>query len=77
MELIRFENPSHRRFESLLAAEGRPADTVGENAEGIVKPIKPKDLRLEDIFYECLALLGVLAMTAVLAIAMRVGEGKW
>jgi hypothetical protein len=42
-----------------------------------VKPVKPKDLRLEEIFYECLALLGVLAMTGVLAVAMRVGEGKW
>jgi hypothetical protein len=60
-----------------LQPEGRPADTVSENAEGIVKPVKPKDLRLEDVFYECLALLGVLAMTGVLAVAMRVGEGKW
>jgi hypothetical protein len=61
----------------VLAAEGWPADTVGENEEGIVKPVRPKDLRLEDIFFECLALLGVLAMTGVLAVAMRVGEGKW
>jgi hypothetical protein len=42
-----------------------------------VKPVKLKGLVLEQVFYECLALLGVLAMTAVLAIAMRVGEGKW
>jgi hypothetical protein len=42
-----------------------------------VKPVKPKDLLLEEVFYECLALLGVLVMTGILAVAMRVGEGKW
>jgi hypothetical protein len=42
-----------------------------------VKPVKLKGLSLEEVFYECLALLGVLAMAGVLAIAMRLGEGKW
>jgi hypothetical protein len=42
-----------------------------------VKPIKPKSLPLDELFYECLALLGVLAMAGVLALAMRVGEGQW
>ncbi|HXW61234.1 MAG TPA: hypothetical protein VEJ45_01440 [Candidatus Acidoferrales bacterium] len=42
-----------------------------------MKPAKRKGLSSEEVFYECLALLGVLAMTAVLAIAMRLGAGKW
>jgi len=42
-----------------------------------MKPIKLPPLSPRDIFYECLALLGVLAMTGVLALAMRLGEGKW
>ncbi len=42
-----------------------------------MKPVKLKGLSVEEVFYECLALLGVIAMTAVLAIAMRVGEGHW
>jgi len=64
-------------FRVCLQPKGGPADTVGENAEGIVKPVKSKEIRLDEIFWECLALLGVLAMTGVLAVAMRVGEGKW
>jgi len=42
-----------------------------------VKPVKLEGLSVEEIFFECLALLGVVVMTAVLAIAMRVGEGHW
>jgi len=42
-----------------------------------LKPFKPNDLLPEEIFYECLALLGVLAMAGVLALAMRLGEGHW
>jgi hypothetical protein len=42
-----------------------------------MKPVKLKGLSPEEVFYECLALLGVLVMTGVLAMAMRLGEGKW
>ena len=42
-----------------------------------MKPVNLKGLSVGEVFYECLALLGVLAMTAILALAMRVGAGKW
>jgi hypothetical protein len=42
-----------------------------------MKPIKLPPLSPTEIFYECLALLGVLVMTGVLVLAMRLGEGNW
>jgi hypothetical protein len=42
-----------------------------------MKPIKLPKLSPTEIFYECLALLGVLVMTGVLATAYRLMEGKW
>ena len=42
-----------------------------------MKPIKIPELSPREILFECLALLGVLAMTGVLALAMRIGEGNW
>lgn len=42
-----------------------------------MKPVQLKGLSVGEVFYECLALLGVLAMTLILALAMRVGAGKW
>jgi hypothetical protein len=66
-----------RRFQSLLAAKQSAADTVQVVGRVAVKAFNIKGLSPEEVFFECLALLGVLVMTAVLAIAMRVGEGQW
>jgi len=42
-----------------------------------MKPIKFPELSAREIFYEVLALFGVLVMTGVLAVAYRLSEGKW
>lgn len=42
-----------------------------------MKPIKFPELPAPEIFYEVLALFGVLVMTGVLAVAFRLSEGKW
>jgi hypothetical protein len=42
-----------------------------------VKTLNPKGPVVEEVFYECLALLGICAMAGVLAVAMRLAVGKW
>jgi len=42
-----------------------------------VVPEKIDAALIKEMFVECLALLGVIALAATLAIAFRVLEGKW
>jgi hypothetical protein len=69
-----------RIAQSALAAERHGMDTVLANREVILKfeiPQKFDRALLQEIFMECLALLGVCSLAGVLALAMRVFEGKW
>ena len=75
-----FHTSLHRKrvpgdLESLLAASGQGSGYCARRIP--VKPVNLKGLSAGEVFYECLALLGVIIMTAVSALAMRVGEGQW
>jgi len=64
----------------LLAAERRDIDTGAELPEAFVKFVIPEKIDAElfkTMFMECLALLGVISLAAILAIAFRAFLGKW
>jgi|SRR6516164_145862 len=73
-------SPPAQQSSDLLAAKKNTTHTVGAIRGNFVermKPIKFPELPAPEIFYEVLALFGVLVMTGVLAVAFRLSEGKW
>lgn len=64
----------------MLATSELRMDTGAAAREDFVKFVVPEKIDaalIKEMFLECLALFGVIALAATLVIAFRLFEGKW